>query len=91
MLPFYECIRKQQISGLGLVATYNSYHDGDWIPINAYHGVVSGIRVLFIEPLNGFFKGQQVYGGLYNELEAYLFFSRACLEWMQEDMRGITS
>ncbi|KDP46955.1 hypothetical protein JCGZ_07972 [Jatropha curcas] len=84
MLPFYECIQKQQISDLALVTTYNSYHDGNWVPTNAYRGVVSDIPVIFIEPSNEFFKGQQVYGGSYNELEAYLFFSRACLEWMQQ-------
>ncbi|KAF3970148.1 hypothetical protein CMV_006129 [Castanea mollissima] len=43
----------------------------------------SGISVIFIEPSNQFFKGQNLYGGSYNELEAYLFFSRASLEWMQ--------
>ncbi|KAJ6673081.1 hypothetical protein OIU85_012116 [Salix viminalis] len=58
VLPFYECIQKQQINDLALI-------------------------IIFIEPSNEFFKGQQVYGGSYNELEAYLFFSRACLEWMQ--------
>lgn len=83
MLPFYECIQKQQIEDLELVTTYNSYHGGNWIPTNAYHGVVSGISVIFIEPSNQFFKGQNLYGGSYNELEAYLFFSRASLEWMQ--------
>lgn len=83
VLPFYECIQKQQINDLALISTYDSYHDGNWIPTNAYRGVVSGIPVIFIEPSNEFFKGQQVYGGSYNELEAYLFFSRACLEWMQ--------
>lgn len=83
MLPFYECIQKQQISDLTLITTYNSYHDGKWILTNAYSGIVSGIPVIFIEPSNQFFKGQHVYGGSYNELEAYLFFSRACLEWMQ--------
>ncbi|XP_050216775.1 uncharacterized protein LOC126667757 [Mercurialis annua] len=83
MLPFYECIQRQQINDLVLINTYDSYHDGNWIGTNAYRGVVSGIPVIFIEPENEFFKGQQVYGGSYNELEAYLFFSRACLEWMQ--------
>lgn len=83
ILPFYECIQRQQINDLTLITTYNSYHDGNWIPTNAYRGVVLGIPVIFIEPSNQFFKGQQVYGGSYNELEAYLFFSRACLEWMQ--------
>ncbi|KAJ8768029.1 hypothetical protein K2173_020969 [Erythroxylum novogranatense] len=83
MLPFYQCIQKHQIQDLALTTTFNSYHDGNWIPSNAYRGVVSGIPVVLIEPSNEFFKGQQVYGGSYNELEAYLFFSRACLEWMQ--------
>ncbi|CAI0628183.1 unnamed protein product [Linum tenue] len=83
MLPFYECIQRQQVVDLELVSTYNSYLEGEWIPVNAYRGVVTGIPVILIEPSNQFFKGKQVYGGCYNELEAYLFFSRACLEWMQ--------
>ncbi|XP_050374211.1 uncharacterized protein LOC126791778 isoform X2 [Argentina anserina] len=83
MLPFYACIHKHHINNLTLITTYNSYHDGNWIPTNAYHGVVSGIPVIFIEPSCHFFKGLQVYGGSYDELEAYMFFSRACLEWMQ--------
>lgn len=83
MLPFYECIQKQQINELTLITTYTSYHDGKWVPTTAYRGVVSDIPVIFIEPSNQFFKGQHVYGGSYNELEAYLFFSRACLEWLQ--------
>lgn len=83
MLPFYECLPKQQITELALICTYNSYHDGKWVPTNAYRAVTSGIPVILIEPANHFFKGQKIYGGSYDELEAYLFFSRACLEWMQ--------
>lgn len=91
MLPFYECIQKQNINGLELVTTYTSYHDGNWVPTNAYRGMVSDIAVIFIEPSNHFFKGESVYGGSYNELEAYLFFSRACLEWMQVGNQYLTS
>ncbi|KAK9097660.1 hypothetical protein Syun_024705 [Stephania yunnanensis] len=83
MLPFYECIQKKQINDLKLLTSYNSYFDGSWLSVNAYQGTVSGISVILIEPQNHFFKGPSVYGGSYNELEAYLFFSRACLEWMQ--------
>eukprot|EP01018_Ginkgo_biloba_P026790 Gb_37508 [translate_table: standard] len=83
MLPFYECLQKEQINGLTLSETYSSYHNGDWVSTRAYRGQISGIPVIFVEPANHFFKGQRVYGGSYNELEAYLFFSRACLEWMQ--------
>ncbi|RVW14185.1 putative starch synthase 4, chloroplastic/amyloplastic [Vitis vinifera] len=72
MLPFYECIQREQISELELITTYESYYDGNWVPTNAYRGVVSGIPVIFIQPSNYFFKGQYVYGGSYKELEAYL-------------------
>lgn len=83
MLPFYEYIQKQQLSDLSLICTYNSYHDGNWIPTNAYRATASSIPLILIEPSNHFFKGNSIYGGSYNELEAYLFFSRACLEYMQ--------
>ncbi|KAM6594918.1 hypothetical protein CsatA_002621 [Cannabis sativa] len=83
MLPFYECIPRHQITDLALITTFNSYHDGVWIPTEAYRGLVSSIPVIFIQPSNHFFKGKHVYGGSYNELDAYVFFSRACLEWMQ--------
>ncbi|XP_074286788.1 uncharacterized protein LOC141611994 [Silene latifolia] len=83
MLPFYECLPKQQLIELTFICSYSSYHDGNWVPTNAYRAVASGIPVILIEPANQFFKGKRIYGGSYDELEAYLFFSRACLEWMQ--------
>ncbi|XP_070007253.1 uncharacterized protein [Nicotiana sylvestris] len=83
ILPFYECIPKHLIDELALIKTYNSYLDGNWVACNAYRGEVSGVSVILIEPSNHFFKGTNIYGGSYNELEAYLFFSRACLELMQ--------
>jgi len=46
MLPFYECIQKQQIKDLALITAYESYHDGNWVPTNAYRGEVSGIPVV---------------------------------------------
>ncbi|KAL6575288.1 hypothetical protein OROMI_012573 [Orobanche minor] len=82
-LPLYECMNKLQIKELALIGTYGSYYDGSWISTNVYRGMVLGISVLLIEPSNHFFKGHRLYGGSYNELEAYLFFSRACLEWLQ--------
>lgn len=83
MLPFYECISRDQIQQLTKAETYSSYHRGGWIPLTVYRGTVFGVPVLFLEPSNHFFKGSRIYGGSYDELEAYLFFSRACLEWMQ--------
>ncbi|KAL6973080.1 starch synthase [Sarracenia purpurea var. burkii] len=50
MLPFYECLQKQQVNELTLLTTYNSFHDGSWVPTSAYRGLVSGIPIIFIEP-----------------------------------------
>ncbi|MCO5576408.1 hypothetical protein L7F22_030218 [Adiantum nelumboides] len=83
MLPFYECIPQDQVTELTPAEEFSSFHRGDWSVVKLYRGKVSGIPVLLIQPSNQFFKGSQIYGGSYDELEAYLFFTRACLEWMQ--------
>lgn len=48
-----------------------------------HSGLIAGVPVLLLKPENHFFLGGRIYGGSYNELEAYLFFSRACLEYLQ--------
>lgn len=83
MLPFYECIPRDQIAELTAAEEFSSFHRGDWSVVQLYRGKVSGIPVLLIQPMNKFFKGSRIYGGSYDEMEAYLFFTRACLEWMQ--------
>ncbi|KAF3438192.1 hypothetical protein FNV43_RR20950 [Rhamnella rubrinervis] len=62
VMPFYECILKEQINDLTLITSYDSYHDGIWIPTNAYCGVVSGVTIILIEPSNQFFKGKVFMG-----------------------------
>ncbi|XP_024542597.1 uncharacterized protein LOC112350504 isoform X1 [Selaginella moellendorffii] len=83
MIPFYECIPGEQIKGFSPGESYSSYHNGNWISVQVYRGKIAGVSVLLVQPKNQFFKGSSIYGGSYDELEAYLFFSRACLEWMQ--------
>ena len=44
-----------------------------------YGGRIEGIPVLLVRPdwaRSAIFKGGAIYGGSYNELEAYLYFSR---------------
>ena len=55
--------------------------------LQCFSGSVCGVTVLFLKPNNHFFKGGKVYGGSYNELEAYLFFCRASLEMMKTSGR----
>lgn len=83
LLPFYECIDTNQVADLQPGEEYNSFHRGGWVNLQVFWGVVSGVPVLFFKPANHFFKGSRIYGGSYDELEAYLFFSRAVLEYFQ--------
>ncbi|GJV47229.1 glycogen synthase-like protein isoform X1 [Tanacetum coccineum] len=63
MLPFYECIRKENIQELSLCkSSFKSYYDGNWVETNAYSGIVSDIPVILVEPMNQFFKGEDVTG-----------------------------
>eukprot|EP00897_Mesotaenium_endlicherianum_P007082 jgi/Mesen1/6401/ME000329S05569 len=83
MLPLYECLDRSQLGDLALLQTFSSFHRGDWVPVQAFRGTIAGIPVLLLDPQNHFFVGSRIYGGGYDELEAYLFFTRACLEYMQ--------
>ncbi|GJP54396.1 hypothetical protein CLOM_g13488 [Closterium sp. NIES-68] len=83
MLPFYECLDTKQIANLQLKRSFGSYFKGDWVGVEAFSGEISGVPVVLLKPENHFFRGGRIYGGSYNELEAYLFFSRASLEFLQ--------
>ncbi|CAI5977360.1 unnamed protein product [Closterium sp. NIES-64] len=83
MLPFYECLDTKQIANLQLKRSFGSYFKGDWVGVEAFSGEISDVPVVLLKPENHFFRGGRIYGGSYNELEAYLFFSRASLEFLQ--------
>lgn len=72
-----------QVTDLQPGEEYNSFHRGGWVNLQVFRGGVSGVPVIFFKPANHFFRGGRIYGGSYDELEAYLFFSRAVLEYFQ--------
>eukprot|EP00899_Mesostigma_viride_P022440 jgi/Mesvir1/3380/Mv05085-RA.1 len=80
ILPFYECMPKSQIAELKQQDNINSYHRNGWIDVQVFTGKIAGVPVVLLKPCNNFFSGNRIYGGNYNELEAYLFFARASLE-----------
>ena len=61
----------------------NSFFKGGNISSKVYRGQVGGLNVILIQPDSHMFVGGAIYGGGYNEMEAYLFFSRAALEYLQ--------
>ncbi|GFR45977.1 hypothetical protein Agub_g7449, partial [Astrephomene gubernaculifera] len=52
-----------------------------------FQGTVQGCPVYLVRPAEGtgsnIFRGGRIYGGSYNEMEAYLYFCRACLEFLR--------
>jgi starch synthase len=54
---------------------------------SVWRGVIAGVPVVLIRPADwnacNLFRGSRIYGGSYNELEAYLYFCRAGLEYLR--------
>lgn len=95
ILPFYECIDKSQIEGLkhevDIDVPKGFVWDGQMqvgaLRTSVWWGRIAGCPVYLIRPANwdqcNLFRGGRIYGGSYNELEAYLYFCRAALEYLQ--------
>ena len=87
ILPFYECIDTNQVEGLCMDRTFQSPSDtsGGQLTFEAWRGTIEGVPVVLLKPLDSnFFRGSAIYGGSYNETQAYLVFCRASLEFMAQ-------
>ncbi|EFN53763.1 hypothetical protein CHLNCDRAFT_25546 [Chlorella variabilis] len=98
MLPYYECLPQDAIEDLRLEREFDcpkgTTFDGQFtlgsLRTQVYTGKIEGCPVLLVRPEWGqtnLFRGGRIYGGVYNEAEAYLYFSRACLEYLRQSGR----
>eukprot|EP00240_Pyramimonas_obovata_P003103 CAMPEP_0118922034 /NCGR_PEP_ID=MMETSP1169-20130426/1105_1 /TAXON_ID=36882 /ORGANISM="Pyramimonas obovata, Strain CCMP722" /LENGTH=657 /DNA_ID=CAMNT_0006862847 /DNA_START=43 /DNA_END=2016 /DNA_ORIENTATION=+ len=87
IIPFYSCIDQTQIQNLQHERDLQSFFKDGMVSSKVYRGQVGGLNVILIQPDSHMFQGGAIYGGGYNELEAYLFFSRAALEFLQTSGR----
>ena len=94
VLPFYQCIPDSAIQDLQHVLEMQvpkgRFQDGVMhggsLKTHFFKGVIDGCPVILVRPdweQSNLFKGDRIYGGSYNEAEAYLFFSRAALEYIK--------
>ena len=101
MLPWYECLDEGAVDGLTQVDEFDvpkgKSERGRMItsPLRTFvfSGVLDGVPVLLVRPDWGacsLFRGDKIYGGAYNEAEAYLYFNRACLDHLERAVRGGT-
>ena len=96
VLPFYECLPEDAIENLELADEFacpkgNKIGDGgkiasfEQLGVSAFSGRLDGIDVLLLRPdwnKTNLFRGGRIYGGSYNETEAYvsLFFLEGVLQ-----------
>ena len=91
ILPYYTSLPEDALVGLEHVADFECPKGEVWdgemrqssLASSVHRATVDGVPVLLIAPQNrrhsNLFVGDRIYGGSYNELEAYLYFCRcAC-------------
>jgi starch synthase len=88
MLPYYTSLPTEQLKDLKHLTDFNcpkgEFWDGEMRHSNLVSSVhsatIDGIPVLLVAPKDrnssNIFKGDRIYGGSYNETEAYLYFCR---------------
>lgn len=88
MLPYYTSLPPEALEGLEHVVDFDCPKGEEWdgemrhmtLRTSVHRARIDGIPVLLVAPANrnecNIFRGDRIYGGSYNELEAYLYFSR---------------
>ncbi len=83
IIPKYDCINTNEIRDLTLHSTIQSYYEDEWFSNSIWVGFVENLKVYFIEPHHPryFFNRGCIYG-CEDDMERYLFFSRAALDFI---------
>ena len=99
VLPFYSSLAPSDIENLTHVMDFGvpKGREKEWDGVKTmenftvqtamYTGKIDGCDVILLKPAStensNIFVGNKIYGGSYNELEAYLYFCRASLEMLR--------
>nr|GMC64022.1 probable starch synthase 4, chloroplastic/amyloplastic isoform X1 [Ipomoea batatas] len=84
ILPKYACLNLDEVQGLQETgAEFYSYFNGQLHGNRVWTGVVYGIGVILIQPVDhsSFFSHERVYG-YNNDFERFAYFSRASLDYI---------
>lgn len=99
ILPFYSSLSPDDIGDLQHVMDFDvpKGSETEWdgvrttrmenVSTSMHTGVIGGCNVILLKPAarerSNIFVGGRIYGGSYNETEAYLYFCRASLECLR--------
>ncbi|KAI8473263.1 MAG: hypothetical protein J3K34DRAFT_519107 [Monoraphidium minutum] len=81
ILPKYDVCDYGAVTDLRLLRVIDVRYDGRAVPTRVWSAVVEGLPVYLLEPENGFFWRKTFYGAP-DDLDRFMFFSRAALEWL---------
>lgn len=84
IIPKYDCLDSEQIRDLSIAAKdLMSYYKGEWFSNTVWMGWVENLKVYFIEPHHPrYFFNRGCFYGCDDDIERFLYFSRAAIEFM---------
>lgn len=84
IIPKYDCMDSSQIRDMNIeVRDFTSFYQGEWHHNTAWIGWVENLKVYFIEPHHPrYFFNRGCFYGCEDDIERFLYFSRAVLEFM---------
>lgn len=84
IIPKYDCMDSNEIRDLSIVyQDLMSYYEGKWYSNTIWTGWVENLRVYFISPHHPrYFFDRGCFYGCEDDIERYLYFSRAAMEFL---------
>lgn len=84
IIPKYDCLDSEQIRDLAMeTKDLLSFYRGEWFTNTVWVGWVENIKVYFIEPHHPrFFFNRGCFYGCEDDIERFLYFSRAAIEFI---------
>lgn len=88
IIPKYDCMDSEQVRDLSVdTSGLMSFYKGEWFPNTVWMGWVENLRVYFIEPHHPrFFFNRGCFYGCEDDIERFLYFSRAAIEFLYKRM-----
>ncbi|KAF3362111.1 Glycogen synthase [Chlamydiales bacterium STE3] len=86
IIPKYDCMDSDEIRDLSIYKqNVLSFYDNDWHSNTVWLGWVENLKVYFIEPHHPrYFFERGCYYGCEDDIERYLYFSRAVLDFLDQ-------
>jgi len=84
IIPKYDCMDSSQIRDLTIIYdNLQTFYNGEWHPCTIWMGWVENLKVYFIDPhLPQFFFNRGCFYGCEDDVDRFLYFSRAALEFL---------